>query len=116
VKTWDFVVRRRKLSLEHYLEGCLTLESALEKFKNDSIIPPENDAIQEVIDQRMRSKNLTESLHAAQRQSPDFVNSTKGTKPKKRVKNPNKRRKPLKKNDGEFDEIVIINTEETSED
>jgi hypothetical protein len=106
LKTWDFVVRRRKLTLENYLKGVTSLDAALEKFQNDKILPPAEDEIQAVI----------ESNTAPPKRPKSFVNATKGTKPKKRAKNPNKRRKPLSKDDGEFDEIVIINTEEPSKD
>lgn len=106
MKTWDFVVRRRKLTLDHYLKGLVSMEEALEKFRNDKIVPPPEDEIQAVI----------EANTATPKRPKSFINATKGSKPKKRPKNPNKRRKPLSKNDGEFDEIVIINTEEPSKD
>lgn len=76
------------------------------QFKNDNIEAPAVELVVEaLVSNETRQKNLSISA----------VNSPPAPKPKRRPKNQHKRRKPLKKdNSGEFDEIVIINTEETS--
>lgn len=105
MKSWAFVTARRKLSLNHYLRNVNTLEKALAQFKDDNIEPPSIELI---------TVALEENKPPVKKPGPKRVNKTVGTKPKRRAKNQNKRRKPLKKGEdssGEFDEIVIINTE-----
>ena len=110
MKSWEFVAGRRKLSLSHYLRNVDTLEKALAQFENDNIESPSIEMITRALElNKPKVKKVT----------PKKVNRTVGTEPKRRAKNQNKRRKPLKKDkdsNGEFDEIVIINTEEATKD
>jgi hypothetical protein len=42
---WEFVFKRRKISLEKYLLGCTTIDAAKEKFHLANLIPPSDEVL-----------------------------------------------------------------------
>lgn len=107
MKDWLFVVKRRKTTLELYLRGITSIEAALEKFKNNNIIPPPLEQIAAVVGQEIKPTVRHEAPKAARRY---------GSSSKKQSKSPRKSKVSVEENTGEIDEIVIIDTEDPFKD
>ena len=111
MRSWIFYSKRRKVTLERFVAGLTTLDEVLERCTQKEIIPPDSEAI------ILALKNNGISAQEAAF-SEDLEAATK--KPKRRSKNPYKRRIPrppkASNEEQEFDEIVIIETEENSSD
>jgi len=111
MRSWNFYSKRRKVSLERFVSGLATLDEVLERFTQKEIIPPDSEAI--ILALKNNGISVQETAFAE-----DLAAASK--KPKRRAKNSHKRRKPrpskASNEEQEFDEIVIIDTEETSSD
>ena len=95
MRSWEFISKRRKISLEHFLSGVTTLEGALEKFKNFDCEPPPQDVLESF-----------------------FLKETKAPAPQPPLAEDKKHEKPkqAKANNTKYDDIVIIGTGQTSSD
>ena len=95
MRSWEFISKRRKISLEHFLGGVETLEGALEKFKSFDCEPPPGEVLE----------SFFQKGGKASTPQPPLVEEKKHESPKQ-VKKANKK----------YDDIVIIGTEQTSSD
>lgn len=114
MKDWSFVVKRRKTTLEHYLRGIDSIESALDKFRKNNIVPPPIEQIKEVLgvvdDVQPKLAPKSQSIR-------QYGTMSKAKKVKKQsTKKSDKKKDLIDEEPGGIDEIVIIDTENTVED
>ena len=100
MKDWNWLARRRKLSLENFLRGVDSIEAALAIFAKSDIVPPNRETLE-----RFFNEN-----------TPTFTAQTKSVEEKKRPASParknNKKSAKDKKTPTKYDDIVIIETED----
>jgi hypothetical protein len=103
MKSWEYLQARRGTSLEAFLDGVKTLDEALKRFRARDIVPPPTEAIEEVLGVSTKAADVVTARPS--KKTPSSRPSTKKRKAPQQVE---------EKKAKEYDDLVIIETEETA--
>jgi hypothetical protein len=102
MKSWEYLQARRGTSLEAFLDGVKTLDEALKRFRARDVSPPSIEAIEEVL------STSTEATVVVTTQPSKKAASSRSSKKQRKVPQQVEEKKAK-----EYDDLVIIETEET---